>query len=141
MHVFISNPVSRRADFHLWAVALVACLYLFACAEEVRATPDELIGIWRSDDPRYADRTFEIRADQLFFGTGEFGAPKIHSIISVTPPAEGAKDSLWIVSYRESDGETSEMSLVYVATPKPTLQFANRSESWRRVKGGGPNES
>ena len=35
------------------------------------AVPDDLIGVWETTAPTYADRFFEIKTDEVIFGTGE----------------------------------------------------------------------
>jgi hypothetical protein len=118
-------------------VLLLGLGLLCACSGEVEPTPSEILGIWTTGADRYADRIFEVREDAVLFGTGRFGAPKLHSIVSSEAVASKTVESpgcgAWLVSYREVGGSVNSIDLTVCDGPEPTLQFANRSEIWRRA--------
>ena len=68
--------------------ALLLAILPSACGVE-RELPAELYGVWRTDEPRYADRFIELAAGEIVFGTGG-GDSSQHAITSVEAEATPA---------------------------------------------------
>ena len=103
-----------------------------ACEQESAPTPNEILGVWRTDAPRHVDRTFEIRDDAIVFGTGKFSAPRLHVLLRVESKPDLAGWKVCTLFYREYDGTIAELDLEYQAQPSPKLRFPNREEFWVR---------
>src|SRR3989304_9747026 len=89
--------------------ALVAVLIFFiiilGCeSKKIAAVPENLIGVWETSDPTYADRTFEITRNEVIFQTGEqtFNTYSIKSIEMEKAPGE--KDNLYTINYIDKEG-------------------------------------
>jgi hypothetical protein len=55
----------------IWII-IVCLMVLFACQQGRKVVvPEDLIGVWETTSPSYADRPFEITARELSFGIGE----------------------------------------------------------------------
>ncbi|MDQ7844493.1 MAG: hypothetical protein QN141_12110 [Armatimonadota bacterium] len=84
------------------AVAVVLVALTAGCGTRRSSTvPEELVGVWRTPTPPYADRYFELRPDAIVFGTGEGGSSS-HPIDRVESRRQGPL-TLYTVFYR--DGE------------------------------------
>jgi len=84
--------------------ALVVALVALAAGcgtQRSSALPEELVGVWRTPTPPYADRYFELRRDAVVFGTGE-GTAATHPVDRVEATRQGPL-LLYTVFYR--DGE------------------------------------
>src|SRR5574338_763150 len=75
------------------AFALAAVL---TCARE--AVPPELIGQWKTADPRYADRSLAIGTERITFGAGAEGF-QVYRVRGVEREGGGGADALYRVFY------------------------------------------
>ncbi len=93
------------------------------------APPDELVGMWATEDRRYADRAFEIHNDHLELHLGEEGGIQSHPILSVR--AVQAPDSwAYEIAYESPQGERT---LAVRLHPDGVLRLRNPSDMvWRR---------
>ena len=127
-----------RATFYgLGRVFAVACVTLGVVAgceqdAELEVLPTELVGTWRTEDPRYATRFFEIKDDQVLFQTGEGVIDfTVHSIRRVTAVSDEI-GLLYTLEYNV-DGEEQTFGFYYDA-PSGVVTFRNqRGMEWRRV--------
>jgi hypothetical protein len=108
------------------ALALAAVL---TCARE--AVPPELIGQWKTDDPRYADRSLAIGTEHITFGAG----PEGHLVYRVRGiEREGASADVLYRVYYDAPGEPERA--LQLRLPEPgQLSIENHSELWTRVTG------
>jgi hypothetical protein len=104
-------------------LALVAAL---ACARE--GMPAELIGHWTTDDPRYADRSLEIRAERIAFGVGP-GGHMAYLVRGVERETDTTGELLRIYYHLPGEPERT----LEVRLPQPgQLRIENRSQVWTR---------
>jgi hypothetical protein len=115
------------------ARALAAMLWvaLAACAEQ--RVPDALVDVWRTRAPGYEDRSLEVRADSVVFGTGEH-ATAAHALAGVEVETEPDGLLRCALHYALHDGDTAELRLRLEPGPPATLRFENREELWHREK-------
>jgi len=91
--------------------------------------PAELQGVWKTNDPKYSDRSLEISSVHLNLGTGE-GTSTTGFIRHVKIENPGA-DSLVVITYTNSDGENT-LYLLYDATTQ-AIHFKNQpGVAWRK---------
>ena len=93
----------------MWAFAIL--LVFCACRHSKNTTvPVDLIGVWKTPEPTYADRHFEITKDTLSFGTGE-GRIDSHPILSIeeVPQVPQGAEHFYIISYADN-GQKSVFS-------------------------------
>ena len=108
---------------------LVALVFgaAIACARE--GVPTELIGRWTSNDPRYADRSLEIGAEQLAFGVGS-GMRMVYRVKGVEHDSDPV-GTFYQVFY---DAPGEEERTLQVRLPMPgRLRIENHSELWTRA--------
>jgi len=91
--------------------------------------PDELLGTWSTNEPRYADRTMTFTTDQLVMGLGSEGR-RVYDIESIlVEVAEVHRE--YTISYSDADGEQSMDLFVY---DDGLLRLRNPSEvRWTRT--------
>jgi len=106
---------------------LLAFVAALACARE--GVPTELIGRWTSDDPRYAERSLEIGAEQLAFGV-DAGIRMTYRVQGIEREVDAASGTLYRVYY-DAPGEPERALQVRLPTPG-RLRIENHSELWTR---------
>lgn len=106
---------------------VLAFVAAVACARE--GMPTELIGRWTTDDPRYADRSLEIGAEQLAFGVGPATRMtyRVRGIEREQDPETGTLYRL----YYDAPGEPQRAFQVRLPTAG-RLRIENHSELWTR---------
>ena len=92
--------------------------------------PEQLVGIWETSHDKYSDRIFELRTDQIIFGTGE-DTYALHMVVNVQETQDEG-NALFTVYYLDSEGEESQFSF-YDEPTTDTLRFKNQSRiEWTR---------
>jgi hypothetical protein len=131
-----SRPAPRATFYSLGRAFAIACVTLGAvvgCEEDaaLEVLPTELVGTWRTQDPRYAVRFFEIKDDQILFQTGEGVIDfTVHSIRRATAVSDDI-GLLYTFEY-DVDGDEQTFGFDYDA-PSGVLTFRNQPEmEWRR---------
>jgi hypothetical protein len=117
----------------IWA-GVAATLLLFLSAWIWRApsklVPYVLVGDWRTTDPNYGDRTFEIDPVCVTFTTGD-GTVSVGFIKAVKEVSEGSR-ILYTISYT-LDGEPNQVSFYYDQTNGNTISFKNQTKVvWKK---------
>jgi hypothetical protein len=109
---------------------LILCLVLLsACQCSRKATvPGDLIGVWETTAPDYADRFFEIKADEVIFGTGEekFDTYPITKIKMEKDRDE--QKTLYVICYKNTAGQEYKFSFYYDPANQGTIRFKNQKE-------------
>jgi len=110
-------------------VIIIYLVLLFACQCGKRpAVPDDLIGVWETAAPTYADRFFEIRTDEIIFGTGEekFDTYPITKI--KIEKDRGEQGTLYVIWYKNIEGQEYKFSFYYDPANQGTIRFKNQQE-------------
>jgi hypothetical protein len=98
---------------------------LIACGTKKHPTlPEELVGVWKTSAPKYADRYFELQRNTIIFGTGE-GTTSTHLIDSVEEARKGDQ-ILYTISYTE-DGKRYEWSFYYDPAHSKSIRLKNQA--------------
>lgn len=95
--------------------------------------PGEFLGVWKTVDPRYLDRFFEITPTSIVFGVGE-GGVEAYPIVAVEEVRE--RDAvLHAISYRNQDGQDSRLSFYYDPRDAGVIRFKHqRSIQWTKAR-------
>ena len=114
-----------KTIFIMWLTLLV--IFAAQCQKEF-TVPEELIGVWVTDDPIYADNPFEIKRNTLIFEQG-FGYFDFHvfPIVDLEKTDAGG-DTLYIIYYLISTGRKFEFSFYYTPTQGGVIRFKNQPE-------------
>lgn len=92
--------------------------------------PPELHGTWRTDEPRYASRRFELLADQVVFQVGDSAMNVERHVVSRVKRSKSARGSLYRVLYNGADGELYQFSFTF---DNQYIRFANQPDfAWSR---------
>ena len=98
-----------------------------------REVPDELVGVWRTSDPPYADRAFKIGKTSIAFGTGDesYSVYPIKKVAVVRdPPA-----TVYTIDYTTPDNQVAEFSISYVLGQEGVIRFKHqRRMVWTKAK-------
>ena len=100
----------------------------FGCRRE--AVPNELIGRWTSDDPRYAERSLEIGTETIAFGA-EGGARSAYRAQGVEREGDAGTSTVYRLYY-DAAGDPERELRVRLSAPGQ-LSIDNHSEIWTRT--------
>jgi len=109
---------------------ILICLIVLStikCGKET-SVPDDLIGVWKTTAPTYADRFFEIKKDEVIFGTGEgnFDTYPISEIKTEKDPRE--QGTLCTLYYKNIEGQEYKFFFYYDPANQGTIRFKNQQE-------------
>lgn len=109
-------------------------LFLGCQCGKKETLPDYLIGVWKTTGPSYADRFFEIKKDEIVFGTGE-GSFNTNAIIYIeAEKIRGEKTSLYTIHYKDRDGEKGAFSFHYDPAMNGVIRLKNQKQfAWTRA--------
>jgi len=118
----------------LIAFAILILFFGAQCQKEF-TVPEELIGVWVTDDPKYLDHPFEIKRNTLIFeqGLGYFDFA-VFPIVDLEETDAG-RDTLYIIYYLIPTGRKFEFSFYYAPTQGGVIRFENQPEmKWTKRK-------
>ena len=116
------------------AFAILIVFFGAQCQKEF-TVPEELIGVWVTDDPKYADHPFEIKKETLIFeqGLGYFDFDVYPIVDLEKTDADG--DILYIIYYLIPAGHKFEFSFIYAPIEGGEIKFKNQPEmKWTKKK-------
>jgi hypothetical protein len=94
--------------------------------------PAELIGVWKTSDPKYAGRSFEIDLVSVNFGTGD-GRSSTGFVEKIDGVSDGG-GTVYTISY-DTDGVENQCSFYYSEQKGKTIVFSNQPGiAWSKVK-------
>ena len=92
--------------------------------------PDGMLGLWTTDEPAYADRSFRFTTTTLTIHTGPLDSI-VHPIARVT--AKGDESGAAYTVYYSYFGEQYEFQFEYGELPEPTIKLLNQQEmTWTK---------
>ena len=112
-----------------WVLMIALGISTLGCAEQT--VPEELIHVWRTRLPAYRDRSFEVRADSIIFGTGGYSTVG-HRIEGVEVEESADGSFLCTLYYLTRDGGRTQVRLAFEPGSPDRLRFENRVEVWLR---------
>jgi len=106
-------------------IVIALCATLWGCSHRVDSMPEDLIGVWKTADKRYADRYFELNAEQVIFSTGGWGVIA-HPIDRIEEHNENGQ-TLYIIYYPTEEGDPSQLSFYYDSIHS-VIRFKNQAQ-------------
>lgn len=94
----------------IWVRFLILAA-LVGCGPRNHTIPDDLVGVWKTSDPKYTDRFLELTKYEIIFGTGD-GYADINSVVKVHKLQKG-RTTQYTISYVSRDGLRYRVSLFY----------------------------
>jgi len=123
----------RPKNFLVFLV-IFAVVFGVQCQERF-TVPEELIGVWVTEDPKYADYPFEIKKNTVIFEQGlgylDFDVYPIAGV----KMTESEGQTLYIIYYTLPSGKEFEFSFYYSAANGGEIRFKNQPEMlWTKKK-------
>lgn len=88
--------------------------------------PENLIGVWRTADKKYADRYFELNAGRVIFSTGGWGVTA-HPIYRMEKHSDNGR-TFYIIYYpTNEEGDESQFSFYYDPV-QDVIRFKNQEQ-------------
>ena len=114
-------------------IALALLLALAGCGPESSKTvPDDLIGVWKTSAPKYADTFVELTRTTIAFGAGEKGT-HLRSVVKVTKERnEGGL--LYTVFYTDPEGQEYTFAFYYDPADGMLRWKNQRTIAWMKAK-------
>jgi hypothetical protein len=112
----------------IFLVTFIVILLFSACRYEQQTTaPDELVGVWKTTDPRSAGSFFEVTENEIIIGTveGEKNSSAIKTVGRKVIGSEG--NILYTIHYGNSEEENIKLSILYNPANNGTIRFQNRN--------------
>jgi hypothetical protein len=109
-------------------------LFIALQCSKIKTAPEDLIGLWKTSDPKYEDRFLEIDRSTITFGTGG-GNSDTHSITSIEiEKGPEAKGNLYTIAY-DKEGQKFTFLIYYHPANQGTIRFKNQDQIvWTREK-------
>ena len=104
-------------------------MVLSACQRGGRVTiPEDLIGVWETRAPAYADRFFEITTDRVIFATGE-NTSDAYPISKMKIEKDSREQkNIYIICYKNTAGQEYKFAFYYDPANQGTIRFKNQSD-------------
>jgi hypothetical protein len=116
-------------------VAIVLLVALVGCGRErTKTVPDELVGVWRTTEPKYAGRFLGLTKTTISFGTGgdDFYT---RTVVAVEKSREDGHTS-YTVYYADAEGEY-KFAFYYEPADGGVIRYKNQTGiAWTKQKGG-----
>ena len=108
---------------------IISCLMALSAFQCGRGTvPEDLIGVWETKSPAYADRFVEIQAKEIIFGTGE-GKFDVYPITKIRIEKDRQEQkTLYLICYKNMDGKVYKFFFYYDPANQGTIRFKNQKE-------------
>lgn len=125
--LLIPNVGSRKMTSTRILVAFALLVTVIGCqSKENNAVPDNLLGVWKTTHPKYADRFFEIKNDLIIFGQGD-GKSEFHAFADIESTREG-KQIFYTIIHINHHGQRFTFSFYYDPTDGGTIRFKNQKQ-------------
>jgi hypothetical protein len=112
----------------VWAIIICLMVLLVCQCGKKTVVPDDLIGVWETTAPTYADRFFEIKTDEVIFGTGE-GKFDTYPITKVKMEKNREEQkTLYIIFYKNTARQEYKFSFYYDPANQGTIRFKNQKQ-------------
>ena len=114
------------------AIAILASLSSCKAAHEPVVVPSELIGVWKTDDPEYSDRYFELTRDRITLAKGK--ADKDSYPIEKLEKRPDSRGALYLLTYKNPvEDVVDTLSFEYEPRDGGAIRFKNqRNMAWKR---------
>jgi hypothetical protein len=108
-------------------ILFMIAFFGFQCGKSP-TVPDNLIGVWGTSDPMYADRTFEITRNEVIFQIegSNFNTYPIKKIEVKNDPQKGG--NLYIIHCKILEGKVYKFSFYFNQTGKGEITYKNQPE-------------
>jgi hypothetical protein len=114
-------------------LALVASLPNIGCTRpRPGLLPKEIVGVWSTDDPKYAGRYLELSQAFVIVVTGTDDPPRVEWVDKVEASPSTSGTTYKISSTERLAGNREEMTILFSAANGGEIRFRNQKAVWRR---------
>jgi len=119
----------------VFGVVIVFLIIILGCeSKKIAAVPDNLIGVWGTSNPKYADRIFEITRNEVIFQTGE-KTFNTCPIISIEMEKTQGQNPLYTINYKNQEGLKYKFIFYHDPEGIGAIRFKNQQEiTWTKEK-------
>ena len=124
----------RKRRFIATVVTLIMVILLSHCGQGEIAS-DDIIGVWKTSEPTYADRPFEITKERIIFGIGE-GKFDIHYIKKIhVKRFPQDKSRLYTIYYEDDEGGDCPFAFYYYDENGGIIRLKNQRQiEWEKER-------
>lgn len=125
----------KSKSLFIWVfLTAVSVSFFFGCQRD-NTVPAHLVGVWKTDDPKYEDRYLKFTDNFLIFGIGR--GEEVSNYIEKIEAEQGGEGISYNFLYRDSEGGKWTLRLIYDPGSGGTIRLQNRDEIWRMPDGEG----
>lgn len=119
----------------LIAAIITLIIFISHCGDK-RIASEDIIGIWKTSAPKYADRSFEITKERIIFGIGE-GNFEIYFIKKIhVKQFPRDRNSLYTIIYEDDEGGDYTFAFYYDNKNGSVIRLKNQREiEWKKEQG------
>jgi len=117
---------------YIYPVIIIA-LFSFGCSRNTDV-PGQLIGIWKTAAPKYADRHLAFDEHYVTLGLGAGG--EVSHIIKDIEAKRQDSGTAYTFYYEDSEGEVWTLAFYYEAANGGLIILNNSDNVWKKVKSG-----
>ena len=113
-----------RVKSILLVMILILIAFSVQCKENT-VIADDMLGIWKTTSHKYKDTYFELKRNEVCFGTVE-GSVNSYIISEIDKKKENADWSLYTIFYRDESLKKSELTFYYSFANDGIIRFKNQ---------------
>jgi hypothetical protein len=114
-------------------IAIVIALFSFGCSRNTDV-PGELIGVWETSAPKYADR--HLAFDEYYVTLGLGAGEEVSYIIKNIEAKQENGGTAYTFDYEDSEGEDWTLAFYFEAANDGLIILNNSDNVWKKVKSG-----
>lgn len=116
------------------SVLVTILMLLLGCqSRKPTAVPDELVGVWKTLNPQYADRSFEITKTSIIFNTGD-GQIDSYPIAAAEQAREG-KALLYTILYLSETRQEYRFIFYFESSNAGVIRWKNKRDiEWAKAR-------
>ena len=110
-------------------ILLILIVLISACpSSKEKSFPQELIGLWETDEPRYDGCSIEISDNQIIFSNIHENYTEYNKITGIEKSVEDG-EILYNIDYENKEGLEYKSSLVYMKTGgREVIHYKNQKD-------------
>lgn len=129
------GPIGLIARLFLGLLVVALALGIVGCQKrKTEILPDEVFGVWITEDPRYEHRFFEISKVSIVFGTGPESAEAYMIARVEKVPSDDTGVEQFILFYENDVGKEYQLSFLYEPGNDTPIRFLHdRGLAWKKL--------
>jgi hypothetical protein len=120
--------------FVLYICMMSAVGVFVAGCQQNTTVPRQLIGIWKTNAPEYADRYIRIDEYLLVLGVGD--GVDVTNYIQNIDEEDRPNGTLYTIRYKDPEEEKWDLKFLYSPAEGGVIRLQNKEELWRMQQQG-----